>query len=190
VRVVTSTEDRRPILTIGYGLREMAELVELLHRNGVRYVCDVRSAPYSRRRPEFSRQPLDRVLRSEDFRYVFLGDVLGGRPDDPQCYDEDGHVDYDRCRTNPVFEAGIRRVETAYWDGHALALLCSEARPEDCHRSKLLAEMLVERGVAVAHIDGHGDLMNHSEIAAKLRGPQLSLAAGGLGRSRRAYHAA
>jgi uncharacterized protein (DUF488 family) len=186
---VNESEKRPPILTIGYGLREIAELIVLLKRHGVEYVGDVRSVPYSRR-PEYAREQLERLLGAAEIRYVFLGGTLGGRPDDPGCYDDDGHVDYDRCRTAPAFLSGIERVETAYRDRHPLALLCSEARPSDCHRSKLLAEMLVERGVPVAHIDERGELVEHAEVAAQIRGAQLSFVADGLGRSRRAYRAA
>jgi hypothetical protein len=50
--------------------------------------------------------------------------------------------------------------------------------------------MLIERGVPVSHVDENGELVEHGEIVAKLRGPQMSLVAGGLGRSRRAYRAA
>jgi uncharacterized protein (DUF488 family) len=187
---VARNSGKQPILTIGYGLRPIDELVALLRRYDVKYVGDVRSVPFSARRPEFSRGPLERTLRDNQIRYVFLGDTLGGRPDDPSCYDEEGHVDYDRCRAADGFTSGIDRVETAYRDGHPLALLCSEGRPEDCHRSKLLSEMLVERGVPVSHVNETGELVEHGEIAAKLRGAQMSLVADGLGRSRRAYRAA
>ena len=178
-----------PIFTIGYGLRELSDFVGLLQRDGVAYVGDVRSTPYSRR-AEFSRDELERALQAAGLRYVFLGDTLGGRPTEPDCYDADGHVDYDRCRIHPSFASGIDRVETAHREGHPLALLCSEQRPSDCHRSKLLAEMLVERGVPVMHIDEHGQLLEHAEVAALIRGPQLSFAEDSLGRSRRAYRAA
>jgi uncharacterized protein (DUF488 family) len=50
--------------------------------------------------------------------------------------------------------------------------------------------MLVERGVPVAHIDERGELVEHAEVAAQIRGAQLSFVADGLGRSRRAYRAA
>lgn len=181
---------KQPVLTIGYGIRPIGDVVQLLARHGIGYVGDVRSVPYSGRRPEFSRDALDRTLREHQIRYVFLGDTLGGRPDDPSCYDEEGHVDYNRCRASTAFDVGIERVATAYREGHQLALLCSESRPEECHRSKLLAEMLIERGVPVSHVDENGELVEHGEIVAKLRGPQMSLVAGGLGRSRRAYRAA
>ena len=187
---MTGANTLKPILTIGYGLREADEVIALLRRYDVEYVGDVRSVPFSRRRPEFSREPLERLLRSAGLRYVFFGETLGGRPDDPACYDANGHVDYDRCRTSLLFLSGIERVVTAYREGHRLALLCSEARPTDCHRSKLLAAMLVERGVPVTHIDEEGNLVEHAEIAARLHGSQLSFVAEALGRSRRAYRAA
>jgi uncharacterized protein (DUF488 family) len=187
---VAIAANKRPILTIGYGLRPIDEIVAVLHRHGVDYVGDVRSVPFSRRRPEFSRPALEQTLREHGICYVFLGDLLGGRPDEPSCYDDEGHVDYDRCRASDVFATGLDRVETAYREEHPLALLCSEARPEDCHRSKLLAEMLIEREVPVCHIGASGELVEHREVAAKLRGPQMSLMAEGLGRSRRAYRAA
>ena len=77
-------ERRAPILTIGYGLREIVELIALLERHGVEYVGDVRSVPYSRR-PEYAREQFERLLGAAGIRYVFLGDTLGGRPDDPGC---------------------------------------------------------------------------------------------------------
>jgi uncharacterized protein (DUF488 family) len=187
---VRAENHKLPILTIGYGLRGGGEVIELLRRYGVEYVGDVRSVPFSRRRPEFSRPALERILQAAEIRYVFLGDVLGGRPEDPRCYDDDGHVDYDRCRDSDTFRTGIDRVEAAHQQGRCLALLCSEARPEDCHRTKLLAEMLAERGVSVRHINEHGNLVEHEEIAAKIHGAQLTLVAGDLGRSRRAYRVA
>jgi uncharacterized protein (DUF488 family) len=186
VRFVPDT----PVLMVGYGLREVDELIELLRLHRVEYLGDVRSVPFSRHRPAFSKEPLERALRDANIRYVFLGDTLGGRPADPSCYDEEGHVDYAQCRMSPVFETGIERVSSAAAHGHRLVLMCSEARPTDCHRTKLLAEMLVERGVHVQHLDEHGELVEHAEIAARLRGPQLSLIADGLGRSRRPYRAA
>lgn len=186
VRVVPDT----PVLMVGYGLREVDELIELLRLHRVEYLGDVRSVPFSRHRPGFSKAPLERALRDAKIRYVFLGDALGGRPADPSCYDGEGHVDYAQCRVSPAFESGIERVCSAAAQGHRLVLMCSEARPADCHRTKLLAEMLVERGVHVQHLDEHGELVEHAEIAVQLRGPQLSLIADGLGRSRRPYRAA
>jgi uncharacterized protein (DUF488 family) len=179
----------RPLLTIGYGGREISQLIDLLRREKVRYVVDVRSYPVSRHRPEYSRGPLEQSLCKSGIRYIFLGDELGGRPDDPSCYDDDGHVDYLRCREREAFQAGIERLENAWRGNHRLALLCSEARPEDCHRTKLVAAALVEHGVDVAHIDADSEARSHEEVIERLQAAQLSLLATGAraNRSRRAY---
>ena len=62
-----------PIYTIGYGSRSIAELIEVLHQHEIVYLIDVRSAPYSRYKPEFSKAPLANALERHNIRYVFHG---------------------------------------------------------------------------------------------------------------------
>src|SRR5436305_1865216 len=96
---VVDMEGETPIRTIGYGARSVDEFVSELAAGRAEYLVDVRSAPYSRFKPEFSRKSLAARLEREGVRYVFMGDTLGGRPDDPDCYDAEGRVDYERCRS-------------------------------------------------------------------------------------------
>ena len=86
--------DRVPIFTIGYGAREIDVFIAVLQQQRIEYLLDVRSRPYSRYKPDSSRDLLDGHLRRAGIRYLFLGDALGGRPADPTCYDADGKVDY------------------------------------------------------------------------------------------------
>lgn len=180
------SSERPSVLTIGYGNRRRDEVLALLEGAAVNFLVDVRSAPRSRFNPDFDRSALERGLRP-GLKYLFMGDVLGGRPDDPACYDAHGHVDYERCRTSGAFRAGIERIVTASAKGYELCLLCSELRPEECHRSRLLGEMLIDRGVTVRHFDASGRLVDHQRLTAEGAPGQLALLAGGLGRSRRAY---
>ena len=68
-----------PIFTIGYGDRSIDEFIDVLRQHNLDYLIDVRSAPYSRFKPEFSKDALERALRQQGIRYVFMGDTLGGR---------------------------------------------------------------------------------------------------------------
>lgn len=163
-----------PIYTVGYGARSFDEFVALLRRYEIACLVDVRSAPYSRYRPEFSKQALDLALSAQSIRYVFLGNALGGRPDDPDCYVA-GKVDYDRVGEKEGYRRGIERVRRAAGQGIRLALMCSEGRPEDCHRSKLLGASLEKVGVPVLHIDTDGALQPQSEVIERLTGGQLDL---------------
>ncbi len=164
----------QPVFTIGYGARAVEALIAVLHEHQIVFLVDVRSAPYSRFKPEFSRDALERALRQQGIRYVYLGDALGGRPADPDCYVDD-KVDYERVKGKDFYQAGIERVRAAWQRGVRFVLLCSEGKPEQCHRSKLIGETLAGLGIPVAHIDEHDVLRSQDEVIQRLTGGQLSL---------------
>ncbi|MCO5210832.1 MAG: DUF488 domain-containing protein [Caldilinea sp.] len=163
-----------PIYTIGYGDRSIEAFIAALHANTIAYLLDVRTAPYSRFKPEFSKEALAKALAAQGIRYVFVGDSLGGRPDDPACY-VDGRVDYDRVREQPFFQRGIERVQAAHAQQLRVVLMCSEGRPEQCHRTKLIGETLVALGIPVVHIDEADRLITHDEAILRLTDGQLNL---------------
>jgi uncharacterized protein (DUF488 family) len=163
-----------PIYTVGYGARELAGFLDLLRAHNIQYLLDVRSTPYSRFKPEFSKGALEEAVRAAGIHYLYLGGQLGGQPEVPSCY-VDGKVDYTAVRRLPAFREGIDRLERAYRLGQRVALMCSEGKPELCHRSKLIGQVLEERQIAVLHIDENGILLTQAEVIEKLTGGQLSL---------------
>ncbi len=146
-----------------------------LHRLDVSYLIDVRSSPYSRFQPEFSHEPLSAQLGQRQIRYVFMGDLLGGRPDDPDCYDDEGKVDYQRCRAKPFFLRGIERLLTAHTKGMRVCMLCSEGKPWECHRSKLIGWAMQEHGVVVEHVLPDGSLRTQDQVIEQLTAGQGEL---------------
>jgi uncharacterized protein (DUF488 family) len=54
-------------------------------------------------------------------------------------------------------------------------LMCSEGKPQDCHRAKLVAQELTLARVPVAHIDERGDLRSHREVMDSLTDGQETL---------------
>jgi uncharacterized protein (DUF488 family) len=163
-----------PIYTIGYGSRTVEELISVIRQYAITYLVDVRTAPYSRYKPEFSRQPLAAALSAAGIHYLYMGDRLGGRPDDPACY-TDGRVDYDKVRATPRYTQGIERIHTAFAQQRRVVLLCSEGKPEMCHRSKLIGETLARLGIPLLHIDEADTLRTQDEVLVRLTAGQLSL---------------
>ena len=152
----------------------MQQFTDLLLRERVEFLLDVRSSPYSKFQPEFSQGALKASLDAVGVRYVFVGDVLGGRPSDATVY-RDGHVDYGLCRAKPWFKQGICRIEASQQGGHVIALMCSEGKPESCHRSKLIGVALVECGIEPEHIDQDGKLVDQEAVMLRLTGGQRLL---------------
>jgi uncharacterized protein (DUF488 family) len=178
-----------PIYTIGYGAREIDDFLAALRRYDIAYLIDVRSKPYSRYKPDFSKDELEEHVRRAGIRYVFMGDSLGGRPDDPACYDSDGKVDYARVAERDFYLGGIERLVKAHEQGLVVGLMCSEGKPENCHRSKLIGKSLARRGLSVAHIDENDELISQDEVLPRLTGGQPSLFGDDMlpGGSRRRY---
>jgi uncharacterized protein (DUF488 family) len=162
------------LFTIGYGARTFEEFIAALKANGIEYLIDVRTAPYSKFKPEFSKEVLQKRLEAAGMRYIFMGDTLGGQPRDPDCF-TDGKVDYDKVRTQPFFQAGIERLKKASEQPRRTVLMCSEGRPEQCHRSKLIGEVLAGAGIPVCHIDEDGSVLSQTQVIDRLTKGQMDL---------------
>ena len=154
------------VFTIGHSTHAIGRFVDLLRQHGVDEVADVRSTPYSRFNPQFNRDSLANSLVRHRIGYVSLGRELGGRPDDPACY-ENGRVRYDRVAATPVFQRGLDRVmqDAA---ARSVAIMCAEKEPLECHRTLLVAQALEVRGVAVRHIRADGTLEDHAAAMDRL----------------------
>lgn len=152
------------IYSIGHGGRSIGELISLLKDNEISYVIDVRTKPRSRFHPQYNKERLDNHLKSENIRYVFMGENLGGLPKDESCYDTDGHVNYEKTKQQAFFKEGIARIKTAYEKKIRIACMCSEIDPCDCHRSKLIGEALKDIDIPMIHIGKHGELEDQRSV--------------------------
>ena len=169
----TTTSYQIPIYTIGYGNRKIDEFLKLLKKYQIQYLIDIRSSPYSKYNPDFSKHRLEAHLSECNVRYVFMGDTLGGRPSVPSCY-TDGKADYQKLREEEFYKQGITRLRNAWEQKINVVILCSEAKPEECHRSKLIGETLIECGIDVAHIDENGEIKTQEKVINELTNGQLS----------------
>jgi len=155
-------------MTVGHSNHSLETLIHILHAHRIDTVIDVRSAPYSRRCPQFNRETLKTDLQLHDLRYRYLGDLLGGRQSDPQVLLPDGRADYRRVRELPSFQEGIRRVLAEIEQGFTVALLCAEKDPCDCHRFLLISPALVSAGVTMIHVLGEDRLATQEELEERL----------------------
>ncbi|MGI6419323.1 MAG: DUF488 family protein [Thermoguttaceae bacterium] len=168
----------RTLYTVGHSNHQLEDFFQLLRRFAIRLVVDVRSSPYARYAVQYNREILESHLRAEGFSYLFLGHVLGGRPDDARFYDAEGYVLYDRLAQWPPFQEALADV-LARAARFRTVLLCGEEDPSECHRRRLIGRVAGSRGFQVVHLRGDGRAESESELAGaeafqKTKG-QLSL---------------
>lgn len=159
------------LYSIGHGNKTMDAFLEELNFFEISYLIDIRSKPYSRYNPQFNKEQLQISLKNNHIVYAYMGDVLGGLPEDASCY-TNGHVDYDKLKEKDFFKAGLQRLINAASKKIKVAIMCSESNPAECHRTKLIGEELRLAGIIVNHItrskDKSGRIITKDQDAVML----------------------
>ncbi len=158
--------ERHPVFTIGHSNLEIGKFVAMLKQHGIQAIADVRSSPYSQYNPQFNRELLQKSLQEHGISYVFLGQELGARRSERECYLE-GRADYGLISQTPAFRRGLERV-TQGAVKMRVALMCAEKDPIDCHRCILVAPHLRQQGLQVLHILSDGSLEDHEQTEKRL----------------------
>jgi uncharacterized protein (DUF488 family) len=154
------------IYTIGHSNHEIGAFLALLAQHGIEELADVRSSPYSKMYPQFSREALSRALAGAGVRYSFFGKELGARTTDASCY-EAGKVSYVKLARTAPFQRGLAQV-VADAGERRVALMCAEKDPLTCHRTILVARELAPLGVGVQHILADGAIEPHEAALSRL----------------------
>jgi uncharacterized protein (DUF488 family) len=156
------------IYSIGHGIKKIEDFIAELKFFNIQFLYDVRSKPYSRWNPQFNQKALKLKLEENGITYVYVGDSLGGFPKDRSCYDLNGKVVYDIIKDKNFFKEGLERLIAANEKKINLAIMCSESRPEECHRSKLIGQELLKKKISVQHIISDKLVKSQEVVMAEL----------------------
>lgn len=155
------------LFTVGHSNLEFDQFVKTLSRCQVQILADVRSRPYSSRFPWFSQPAYGAMIEREGIAYLFLGEELGGRPDDPDAYQQDGVVDYWARRKSYAFRSGLDRLLLeAGWRN--VAVMCAEEDPVECHRFLMICPELTRAGLQPIHIRKNHQMETQEEAENRL----------------------
>lgn len=142
------------IYTIGYEGKELNEFINILKKNGIEVLLDIRFSVESSFKPDFSKTILSRELERKNIKYVHKKDL--GVPHEWQNPYKDGGID-NNCfekyyRWHLAKELDFSVALTEIKEGGRTALMCYEkyatvghGQKINCHRS-ILATRLRETG--------------------------------------------
>lgn len=151
------------VWTIGHSTRSLAELVDLLERNQIQLLADVRTAPGSRRLPHFAKASLEHELPRRGIAYRHLPELGGlrkatGEPTNAAWRNSSFRAYADHLQS-AEFESGLAEL-LKLAGRQRVAIMCAEAVPWRCHRS-LISDVLTARGHQVWHVTGAGRPSRH-----------------------------
>jgi len=153
------------LYTVGHSTHDWEHFVALLRLHRIEVLGDVRSQPYSHFMPQYNREGLCGGLARYGIRYVFLGQELGARRLEAECF-INGKVDYDLVAQTPAFQRGLERLRTGIAK-YRVAIMCAEKDPLDCHRTILVARH-AKNFAEVRHILADGRIESHADAEARL----------------------
>lgn len=171
----------REIKTIGHSNHAIETFLDILSRNHITCIIDLRSSPYSRHNPQFNRETLKTDLEINEIEYLYMGDALGARYTDPKLLFPNGIVDFEKVKALPAFINGINAVIEKIDKNRNICLMCAEKDPFICHRFVLVSRALIHKNVTVQHIFSGQKILSQTELEQKLLDkytdstPQLSL---------------
>jgi len=166
------------VYTIGHSNHSPDTFARLLTEAKIEVLVDVRSNPGSPWTSYANPHDLKHILKAAGIQYLYLGDVLGGRPNDPSCYNpQTGKVDYQSIQNKESFQRGLGRLLKGL-KKYRICVMCAEEDPSSCHRNLLVGESLRREGVQILHIRGTGQIQTDEELCKDKTGVgvnQLSL---------------
>ncbi len=125
--------------TINYAGRTIGDLIETLQSAGVVTVVDIRHAPVSMYKPDFSKGNLQRHLAAHGLNYVHFPHLGIPRDIRSLAIGKENRDDlwdwYDRYVVDPFVGRNLHHFFNSA--DHPVALMCVEIDPTSCHRHRL-----------------------------------------------------
>jgi len=153
--------------TIGHSNHTFEKFLDLLKRNNIDYVVDVRSNPYSKYACQHNKKILEYNLKENNINYIFMGNLLGGKIKDPQFY-SNNKLDVKKLMNTSFFKEGIDRIIQGIDKGYRISIMCSEKDPKKCHRFWLISKVLEEKNIEAMYIFEDGNCIKHKDIEEQL----------------------
>jgi len=140
------------IYTIGFTKKSLEEFINLLKKNGVQKVIDIRLNPSSQLSGFAIQRDLEYTLKREGIGYEHVLDLAPDENILKKYRENKNWEDYEKSFKELMKRRNAKEIlKRLLSEGKTLCLLCSEKKADKCHR-RLVAELLKEEGVEIVHL--------------------------------------
>lgn len=169
-------DENNIIYTIGHSTRTAEEFIAILKSFGIKTVADIRSYPGSRRFPQFNKENLKFLLKTNGIEYIHMQDLGGRRKVKKDSHNNRwkndsfrGYADYMESEEFTNAAGELEKIAMQ----QPVAYMCSEAVWWRCHRS-MVSDWLKAKGWKVMHIMSADKAQEHPYTqAARVSGNKV-----------------
>lgn len=166
----------KEIYAIGHSTHSAEKFIALLKAHSIKCVIDIRTVPKSRHCPQFNKEELTKLLKSEKIGYRHMKELGGFRHVVKNSINIGwenlsfrGYADY---MQTPDFQKALEKLEKIAQKKRCV-LMCAEAVPWRCHRSLVLDALSVRKWKAF-HIQSCKTAKRHKRTSfAKISKGQI-----------------
>lgn len=163
---MSSRRENKVVYTIGHSNHDIEKFIGLLKTFSIEILADLRSSPNSKYVPQFNQGNLKKYLDKVGIQYLFLGNTLGGRPEDKTVLNSQGQIVREFIEERDWYRESILNLEKLIKSGEKIALMCAEENPADCHRGYIVSNTLVDDEFIVKHIRQNGEDQIRGSLAS------------------------
>lgn len=176
--------DKKSIVyTVGYSSfivfseKQTDKLIEMMKKEKITCLVDVRSFPKSKQFPLFDDNEISNKLNESGLKYYSLKDEFGARRVENNAYslipaemlkhlswgnriikdipDKSQYVDFEKVYLLGAFKKGFEKIKDLMKE-EKICFMCSETHPWDCHRCIMVSEYFRRNGFFIKHIVADG----------------------------------
>lgn len=150
---VISGPATKSIYTIGYEGLHIEEYINKLIRNGIKFLCDVRKNPLSRKYG-FSKRSLSTLLPKFGIEYLHMPDLgIESQNRKGLKSSSDYEILFDDYRKSlPERQVGLTRIMKEFKTHKRIALTCFERDSQSCHRHCISDFLAHHNTISVCHL--------------------------------------
>ena len=139
------------IFMVGHSNYELATFLEMLQRENIGTLYDIRVMPFSRYVPQFNQPSLKAAIEEMGIRYIYKKE-LGPRVEgDEPIFSKEG-FGYDKVLQRPRLVQGLSDILKDHAEEDNVAIMATKREPLECHRFLVLTPILERLGSKVSHI--------------------------------------
>ena len=139
------------IFMIGHSNYPLEQFIEMLQRENISVLYDIRLMPFSRYVPQYNQTSLPSVLAKNGIEYKYRKDLSPRIDGDKPNFDKNG-FNYQTALTRDRIITGLKDIIAENSGTENIAIMATKREPLECHRFLVLTPVLKKLGYEVSHI--------------------------------------